>query len=85
MHLLYLDDSGSPQNTNETYFVLGGISVPETSLRWLAYQLEEIANKLCPDNPAQVEFHAAEIFREKNTHGILIYKKNNAYKKSKTY
>ena len=65
MHLLYLDDSGSPGNVNEQYFVLGGICVPESSVRWLSHQLEIIAIQYNPDEPGKVEFHAAEIFRGK--------------------
>lgn len=65
MYLLYLDDSGSPDNKNEQYFVLGGICLPETSVRWLSHQIETIAEKYSLGNPNQVEFHAAEIFRGK--------------------
>jgi hypothetical protein len=62
MHLLYLDDSGSPINPNEEYFVLGGISVPETSVRWLSYELEKVARQYDPSCTNDVELHAAEIF-----------------------
>ncbi len=34
MHLLYLDDSGSVNNLNEDYLVLGGVAVPENSVRF---------------------------------------------------
>lgn len=63
MHLLYLDDSGSTKNANEDYFVLGGISVPEQSVRWLSHKIESLAETIVPQNPSSVEFHAAEIFR----------------------
>ncbi len=62
MHILYLDDSGSPINPQEEYFVLGGISVPENSVRWLSYELEKIATQIVHENPETVELHAAEIF-----------------------
>jgi predicted RNA-binding protein Jag len=62
MHILYLDDSGSPINPNEEYFVLGGVSVPENSARWLSSVLEKIAIQISPENPESVELHAAEIF-----------------------
>lgn len=62
MYILYLDDSGSPANKNEEYFVLGGIAVPEQSIRWLSNQLDRLAEEIDPDNPRQVEFHASEIF-----------------------
>ncbi|MFZ5818483.1 MAG: DUF3800 domain-containing protein [Chloroflexota bacterium] len=63
MHLLYLDDSGSSGNKNEQYFVLGGVSVPEASARWLSHKIEQIALEIDKDNPGGIEFHAAEIFR----------------------
>lgn len=65
MHILYLDDSGAGNNPNEDYFVFGGICVPENSVRWLSYQLEQIAEELHPTDPASVEFHASEIFHGK--------------------
>jgi len=62
MYILYLDDSGSIANKNEEYFVLGGVAVPEQSIRWLSNELEELAKVLDPGNHRQVEFHASEIF-----------------------
>jgi hypothetical protein len=62
MYILYLDESGSVKNPTEEYFVLGGVAVPEVSIRWLSYELEKLAESIDPANPRQVEFHAAEIF-----------------------
>jgi hypothetical protein len=62
MYLLYLDDSGSINNKNEEYFVLGGIALHESSVRWLTNEIETLANSVLPENPSDVEFHAAEIF-----------------------
>jgi len=62
MYLLYLDDSGSVANQSESYLVLGGVCVPESSARWLSYELEKLAQEINPENPAVVEFHASEIF-----------------------
>lgn len=62
MYLLYLDDSGSPLNHQEDYFVLGGICVPERTVRWFSRELDLLAEQICPNAPEQVEFHAAEIF-----------------------
>ena len=75
MYLLYLDDSGSVSNMNEQYFVLGGICVPETSVRWLAHEIEKIAEKISPEDPSQVEFHAATIFSGKHTPWSNIHDK----------
>jgi hypothetical protein len=62
MYILYLDDSGSIANPREDYFVLGGVAVPESSLRWLSYEVEKLAELLSPRAAHQVEFHASEIF-----------------------
>lgn len=62
MYILYLDDSGSVHNLNEAYLVLGGVAVPEQSIRWLSHQVELLVQQIDPNNPEMVEFHAAEIF-----------------------
>ena len=62
MHILYLDDSGSTQNQNNKYFVLGGVSIYETQARIVNGRLENLARKVCPENSAAAEFHASEIF-----------------------
>jgi len=62
MFLLYLDDSGSVPNLTEEYYVLGGVCLPENSLRWLSHQLEQLAQRVFPTAPRSVEFHASEIF-----------------------
>jgi hypothetical protein len=51
MYILYLDDSGSVANQNEAYFVLGGVAVPEQSIRWLSHQLDELALTLNSESP----------------------------------
>ena len=62
MYLLYLDDSGSAQNLDEEYLVLGGISIFEAQISWLASDLDRLARKVDPKNPDAVEFHASEIW-----------------------
>jgi len=62
VYILYLDDFGSVANPAEDYFVLGGVCVPETSIRWLSHQVECIAQEVAPADPGVVEFHASEIF-----------------------
>lgn len=63
MYFLYLDDSGSPGNPDESHFVLAGFVVHEERLRWLSSQLDLYAQEIVPGNPKSVEFHAAECFR----------------------
>lgn len=62
MHLLYLDDAGSVPNPNETYYVLGGVSIYEAQADWFSRQLDDLAQTVDPADPARVEFHASEIF-----------------------
>lgn len=72
MYLLYVDDAGSAANKNEAYFVLGGISVFERQAFWLAKELDDLAAKFSPSDPASVEFHASEIFSRRTPpwHGM---------------
>jgi len=72
MHILYLDDSGSSLNPKEQYFVLGGLSVPENSVRWLTEELDKIACSFNPTDSAIVELHAAEIYNGKNFPWTII-------------
>jgi len=76
MYLLYLDDSGSVGNISEDYFVLAGICVPETSVRWLSYQIDLLAGQINPTNPELIEFHAAEIFSGKTPWDSIHNKKD---------
>ncbi len=62
MHLLYLDDSGSTENPNEQYLVLGGICVHERQVQYFTQELDKIADRLIPGKPETVEFHASVIF-----------------------
>ncbi len=62
MYILYLDDSGSANNKNEEYLVLGGVSVFERDVYWITSKLDKLAASLYLENPSAVEFHASEIF-----------------------
>lgn len=62
MHLLYLDDAGSANNSNEDYLVLGGVSVYEAQAHWITQALDSLAESIRPSDPHSVEFHASEIF-----------------------
>lgn len=62
MYFLYLDDSGSVNNQNEKFFVIGGVIIPEEKHYWVNKHLDELALKIDSDNPFSVEFHACEIF-----------------------
>lgn len=62
MYLMYLDDSGSAANKTETHFVLAGVIMHESKLKWVNSGMENLALNLDPSSPQQIEFHASEIF-----------------------
>jgi hypothetical protein len=59
MYLLYLDDSGAVADASQQHFVLGGLSVFERQGYWIAQQLDQIAAKFNPADPASVELHGS--------------------------
>lgn len=62
MHLLYLDDSGSANNAQESYLVLGGLSVFEAQAHYFTRELDALAAEISPQSPHNLEFHASDIF-----------------------
>jgi hypothetical protein len=67
MHLLYLDDAGSVGNKDEQYFVLGGISIFEAQADYITREMDLLAEKIDPQNPYDIEFHASEIYARRTT------------------
>jgi len=65
MRILYLDDSGSAQDPNQDYVVLGGVCISDSGVRWLSNEIENLARRIDPENPGSVEFHAVDIFSGK--------------------
>jgi len=59
MHLLYADDSGSPNDHSQKYFVLGGFSTFERQPHWISKDLELIAAEFNPADPISVELHGS--------------------------
>lgn len=59
MFLMYLDDSGTPGNTNQKFFVLAGFSIFERQTHWLESQLNPIAARFNPHHPELVELHGS--------------------------
>ena len=62
MYLLYLDESGSVKDAGQNYFVLAGVALFERQPYWIAEQLEHIAARVDPADPAGIELHGAPIF-----------------------
>lgn len=61
MYLLYLDASGTPDSTQELYYVLGGVAVYERRIHWLTQALNRIAASHLPEGTKPVELHASAI------------------------
>ncbi|WP_200862169.1 DUF3800 domain-containing protein [Asticcacaulis sp. YBE204] len=61
MYLLYLDDSGSVQNAEDSHIVLAGLAVFERKPHWFSQELDQIARRVWPDNPAGLEFRGNDI------------------------
>ena len=59
MHLLYLDESGHPQDPNTKFFVLAGFSVFERQTHWVESQIDPVAARFSTTNPRDIEFHGS--------------------------
>ena len=61
MYLLYLDDSGSVKNASDTHIILAGVSVFERRPHWFSGRLDEIAARVRPEAPQEIEFRGTDI------------------------
>ena len=59
VHLLYLDESGSVADPNQTYFVLAGVCVFERLTHWVEEDLNNIAKRFDPSDPYSIELHGS--------------------------
>jgi hypothetical protein len=57
MYLTYLDDSGSPDDPNTDFFVLGGLMLFERQTHWLESKIAPIAERFQSDGKYR-ELHA---------------------------
>lgn len=62
MYLLYVDESGTTHDPNQEYFVLAGFCVFERQGYWISNQLDEIAARFNPAEPATIELHGSPMF-----------------------
>ncbi len=60
MYLLYLDESGNPDEPADKHFVLGGVAVFERTTFFLSQDVDLVQQKHFPGLPP-IEFHAAHI------------------------
>ena len=57
MHLLYIDESGSPKDASQQFFVMIGVSLFERQGYWVASELDKIAARFNPAEPQSIELH----------------------------
>ncbi|MEN3330742.1 MAG: hypothetical protein V7641_107 [Blastocatellia bacterium] len=57
MYLLYADESGSVGDPKQQFFVLAGFCIFERQGYWIAQELDKIATRFNPADPADVELH----------------------------
>lgn len=80
MHLLYLDDSGSVGNSADKHIILAGLSVHERKPHWFSQSLDQIAIRIWPSEPGQLEFRGADILNgKKQWRGIERADREGAY------
>jgi hypothetical protein len=60
MHLLYLDESGNPDDAADKHFILAGISAFEKNTHFLSTEADRVQLKHFPGSPP-VDFHAQHI------------------------
>jgi Protein of unknown function (DUF3800) len=65
MHILYVDDSGSPDNPNDKFFVLGGVSVFERGLYHLIKSADDLVATFDVGNPHEAELHGSPMYSGK--------------------
>lgn len=59
MHLLYVDESGSPSDPEQNFFVLSGVSLFERQTHWVETSLNEIVARFSPEDPYALELHGS--------------------------
>lgn len=66
MHLLYLDESGHPDDPNSNFSVLAGFAIFERQTHWLERQLDAIVKRFPTYEGNALELHGSEMYGGKN-------------------
>lgn len=61
MFLLYLDDAGTVQSPDQKHFVLSGICLFERQVYHLNKALDDLAERVYPQEPNKLEFHGSHM------------------------
>ena len=76
MFILYVDDSGSIRNTNEQFFVLGGVAVYEKSIYHLINECDEQIDSFGIGQNEDIEIHTTEIYAGRKNPWKSVKKKS---------
>ncbi len=60
VYLLYLDESGNPDDPSDRHFILGGAAIYERSTYFVSTALDDLKKRHFPSHPP-IEFHATDI------------------------
>ena len=63
MCLLYADDSGSPRDPNQQYFLLAGVAVFERQVHWLGSELDRVVAPYDTTAKRPLELHGSPMLR----------------------
>lgn len=75
MHLLYVDESGSPGDPDQNFFILSGVCIFERQTHWVETQLNEIVARFSPEDPYALELHGSPMRSGKSE--WKIFQKND--------
>lgn len=62
MHVLYVDDSGSAGNPDESYFVLAGVAVHEWRIFRLIAEVDNAVGAFGLGDPHEIELHGTKVY-----------------------
>ena len=62
MHILYVDDSGSAENPDEAYFVLGGIAIFERGIYHQITAADDCVARFGLGDQADIELHGTQMY-----------------------
>jgi hypothetical protein len=62
MHILYIDDSGSVENSTERYFVLAGVAVFERAIFHQIKSVDECVRNFQLGDPHDIELHGSPMY-----------------------
>lgn len=62
MHILYVDDSGDVENSEERHFILGGLAVSERNVYHLITTTDACVAKFGLGDPSDIELHGSVMY-----------------------